>query len=334
MSSTVFATLLDRIQSRRASVGVIGLGYVGLPLAVEFAHAGFDVTGFDVDASKVAQINAGRSYIPDVPVEELSAVVHAGKLQATSDMSLLAGMDAIDICVPTPLRKTKDPDLSYVVLAVEAVAATLKPASSSFSSRRPIPAPPTRWSSRCSRPRACGRTSTSSWRFRPSGSIRATNSSPRRTSRRLSAGVGPSSTEVAAALYESTVARVVPRQLDARRRDGEAAGEHVSSRQHRPRQRDRVDVPQDGHQRVGSHRRGQDQAVRIHALLSGSRARRPLHSDRSVLFVVEGAAKRLRMPLHRAGRTGQLVDAGVCRRTRGRSVEHGAKGRSTGRAST
>jgi UDP-N-acetyl-D-glucosamine dehydrogenase len=122
----VFATLLDRIHSRRASVGVIGLGYVGLPLAVEFAHAGFDVTGFDVDATKAAEINAGRSYIPDVCSTDVSAVVEAGRLKATTDMSALAGMDAIDICVPTPLRKTRDPDLSYVVLAVEAVAATLR----------------------------------------------------------------------------------------------------------------------------------------------------------------------------------------------------------------
>jgi len=126
MSSTVFSTLLDRIQSRRASVGVIGLGYVGLPLAVEFAHAGFDVTGFDVDAGKTSEINAGRSYIPDVPSTDVAAVVQAGKLKATTDMCLLAGMDAIDICVPTPLRKTKDPDLSYVIRAVEAVVATLK----------------------------------------------------------------------------------------------------------------------------------------------------------------------------------------------------------------
>jgi len=122
----VFATLLDRIHSRQASVGVIGLGYVGLPLAVEFAHAGFDVTGFDVDATKAAEINAGRSYIPDVCATDVAAVVEAGRLKATTDMSALAEMDAIDICVPTPLRKTRDPDLSYVVLAVEAVAATLK----------------------------------------------------------------------------------------------------------------------------------------------------------------------------------------------------------------
>jgi UDP-N-acetyl-D-glucosamine dehydrogenase len=127
MSDMTVTTLLDRIGSRRARVGVIGLGYVGLPLAVEFARAGFGVTGFDVDASKTGQINAGRSYIPDVSEADLAAWVGVGRLKATTDMSELVAMDAIDICVPTPLRKTKDPDLSYVVLAVEAVAATLKP---------------------------------------------------------------------------------------------------------------------------------------------------------------------------------------------------------------
>src|SRR3954470_2271191 len=117
---------LDRIRARQARVGVIVLGYVGLPLVVEFARAGFDVTGFDVDTAKTEQINAGRSYIPDVSHADAAAFTAAGRLRATTDMTQLAQMDAIDICVPTPLRKTKDPDLSYVVHAVEAVAATLK----------------------------------------------------------------------------------------------------------------------------------------------------------------------------------------------------------------
>ena len=119
-------SLVDRIRTRQASIGIIGLGYVGLPLAVEFARAGFSVTGFDVDESKNTRINTGRSYIPDVPDADLRAVVKAGRLRATADMDCLAAMDVVDICVPTPLRKTKDPDLSYVVNAVEAVAATLR----------------------------------------------------------------------------------------------------------------------------------------------------------------------------------------------------------------
>jgi UDP-N-acetyl-D-glucosamine dehydrogenase len=121
-----FVSLKDRIRERKARIGVIGLGYVGLPLAVEFAKSGFDVTGFDVDASKVTELNAGRSYILDVKTQDVKASVDAGRLRATADMSQLKDMDAIDICVPTPLRKTKDPDLSYVVQAVDSVKAHLK----------------------------------------------------------------------------------------------------------------------------------------------------------------------------------------------------------------
>jgi UDP-N-acetyl-D-glucosamine dehydrogenase len=126
IANTHHRHLLERITSRKAHIGVIGLGYVGLPLAVEFARQGFNVSGFDVDESKTSQINAGKSYIPDVSEKELADVVTSGHLRATCRMAELANMDVIDICVPTPLRKTKDPDLSYVVKAVEAVAATLK----------------------------------------------------------------------------------------------------------------------------------------------------------------------------------------------------------------
>jgi UDP-N-acetyl-D-glucosamine dehydrogenase len=118
-----YTNLLERIRNKQARVGVIGLGYVGLPLAVEFAKAGLDVTGFDVDQSKVDLVNKGTTYIPDVEPGELASCVKSGRLRATTDMKKLGEMDAIDICVPTPLRKTKDPDLSYVVMAVDAVAA-------------------------------------------------------------------------------------------------------------------------------------------------------------------------------------------------------------------
>jgi UDP-N-acetyl-D-glucosamine dehydrogenase len=125
--TTPISALTERIRDRHAKIGIIGLGYVGLPLAVEFARAGFDVTGFDVDETKPTKINAGTSYIPDVSSADLGAMVARGVLRATTDMRELASMDVIDICVPTPLRKTRDPDLSYVVKAVEAVAVTLRP---------------------------------------------------------------------------------------------------------------------------------------------------------------------------------------------------------------
>jgi UDP-N-acetyl-D-glucosamine dehydrogenase len=112
----------ERITGRTARVGVVGLGYVGLPLAVEFARAGFQTTGIDLDGRKVEAIRQGTSYIPDVPTAEVARLVAEGRLQATTDFALVAGLDTINICVPTPLRKTKDPDMSFIVSAVERIA--------------------------------------------------------------------------------------------------------------------------------------------------------------------------------------------------------------------
>jgi UDP-N-acetyl-D-glucosamine dehydrogenase len=114
--------LLDRLQRREARVGIVGLGYVGLPLAVEFARSGFTVTGLDVSAEKVEQLNHGESYIPDIPTEELRPLVESGKLCATTSYTDLRYTDTVSICVPTPLRKTKDPDMSYVIEAVDSIA--------------------------------------------------------------------------------------------------------------------------------------------------------------------------------------------------------------------
>jgi UDP-N-acetyl-D-glucosamine dehydrogenase len=121
------ATLLEKIQSRRARTGVVGLGYVGLPLAVELGRAGFHTTGIDLDDRKVQAIVDGRSYIPDVATADVQALRNAGKLDATTDFSIIRELDTINICVPTPLRKTKDPDMSYIVSAVEAIAKHLHP---------------------------------------------------------------------------------------------------------------------------------------------------------------------------------------------------------------
>src|SRR5947199_7832732 len=98
-SSLLHQQLLERIKARKANIGVIGLGYVGLPLAVEFARQGFNVYGFDVDESKTNRINAGRSYIPDVSENDLAEVVKSGNLRGTTRMAELAKMDVIDICV-------------------------------------------------------------------------------------------------------------------------------------------------------------------------------------------------------------------------------------------
>jgi len=114
--------LEEKIRTRQAKVGIAGLGYVGLPLAVEFARAGFEVTGIDLSDSKVARINAGDSYVGDIPSATLGPLVKSGKLKATTDFSAIRGLDTVNICVPTPLRKTKDPDMSFIVSACGEIA--------------------------------------------------------------------------------------------------------------------------------------------------------------------------------------------------------------------
>src|ERR1700692_3288698 len=121
-SLTTAAVLEDKIKTRAARVGIIGLGYVGLPLAMEFAKAGFSVTGIDVLEDKVAKLNRGESYVQDVPGETLRSMVETKKFRATTDFSVVADLDTINIAVPTPLRKTKDPDMSFIVSATQETA--------------------------------------------------------------------------------------------------------------------------------------------------------------------------------------------------------------------
>ena len=114
------------VETKQARVGVIGLGYVGLPLAVEFARRGMRSVGFEVDARKADSINRGESYIPDVPSDTLAGVVSAERLHATTDFDELSACDAIIISVPTPLRKTKEPDISYILAASEEITKRLR----------------------------------------------------------------------------------------------------------------------------------------------------------------------------------------------------------------
>src|SRR5580698_5581290 len=114
--------LRQKIETRKARTGVVGLGYVGLPVGVELAHAGFSVTGIDIDQSKVDSLNRGESYIQDIPTAVLKPLVDAGLIKATTDFAAVADLDTINICVPTPLRKTKDPDMSYIVSSCQEIA--------------------------------------------------------------------------------------------------------------------------------------------------------------------------------------------------------------------
>ncbi|MGH7796434.1 MAG: nucleotide sugar dehydrogenase [Candidatus Binatia bacterium] len=119
--------LQEKIRQRTAHAGVLGLGYVGLPLALEMARAGFQVTGIDLVRGKVDSINAGISYVPDVSGERLARTVAANKMRATQSLAAAENLDTLNICVPTPLRKNKDPDLSYVIAAVEAIRNHIRP---------------------------------------------------------------------------------------------------------------------------------------------------------------------------------------------------------------
>lgn len=118
--------LKARIRSRDAKIGVTGLGYVGLPLALEFAASGFQVRGIDVDPRKVKNLGKGRSHIEDVPDRRIKEALRSGSFHATTDWGILAEMDAVIVCVPTPLRKTRDPDISYIVSALDQIAPRIR----------------------------------------------------------------------------------------------------------------------------------------------------------------------------------------------------------------
>lgn len=125
--SEYYQALVAKIKDKTARVGVVGLGYVGLPLAVEYAKEGYTVVGIDLSKSKVDSLNRGESYIQDVPTEEVAALVKSGKLSATTTFEAVQDLDTINICVPTPLRKTKDPDMSYIVSSCESIAQYFHP---------------------------------------------------------------------------------------------------------------------------------------------------------------------------------------------------------------
>ncbi len=204
-----FDILRTRLHDRSARVGVVGLGYVGLPLAVEFARAGFRTVGIDLDARKVDSIHQGMSYIPDVQTAEVARLVVEGRLQATTGFDVVSELDTINICVPTPLRKTKDPDMSYIVSAVEQIAERLHPGMLVILESTTYP----------------GTTEELVQPMLEAGGLRAGHDfflafSPERVDPgntafnthnvpKVVGGVGPESTELAAALYGAAIERIV-----------------------------------------------------------------------------------------------------------------------------
>jgi UDP-N-acetyl-D-glucosamine dehydrogenase len=201
--------LRARLQRRSARVGVVGLGYVGLPLAVELARAGFATTGIDLDARKVDAIRQGTSYIPDVPTAELAQLVTEGRMQATTDFASVADLDTVNICVPTPLRKTKDPDMSYIVSAVERIAEHLHPGMLVILESTTYPGTTEELVQPMLEARGLRAGADFFLAFSPE---RVDPGNPRFNTRnvpKVVGGVGPDSTELASLLYGAAIERIV-----------------------------------------------------------------------------------------------------------------------------
>jgi UDP-N-acetyl-D-glucosamine dehydrogenase len=192
MTMAMDQDLLKKLTDRTAHLGVIGLGYVGLPLAISMTKAGFRVTGLDVAADKIAQLQRGESYIIDVPDADVATAVSEGRLHATTDAAALADVDTVNICVPTPLSKTRDPDISYIQAAVAAIQPHMHPGMLIILESTTYPGT----TEEVIVPQLATGDLTvgeqiSSSPSRPSGSIPATPSTRRITSRRWSAGSRP-----------------------------------------------------------------------------------------------------------------------------------------------
>ncbi|MBM4117915.1 nucleotide sugar dehydrogenase [bacterium] len=204
------ASLKAKIAAGEARCAVIGLGYVGLPLAVEFAKNGLEVLGVDLDTRKVAAIGRGESYIQDVPSAELAPLVKAGKLAATTDFAQLGAMDTINIAVPTPLGKTRDPDISYIVAATDEIARYLRDGTLVILESTTYPG--TTDEVILPKLEATGRKVGESF-FLAFSPERVDPGNPKFQTRNIPkvvGGITPACTEVAVALYQRAIETVVP----------------------------------------------------------------------------------------------------------------------------
>ena len=310
-SVTTVRSFDEAIATRTAKIGIIGLGYAGLPLAVGFADSGFDVLGIDLDPDRVGSVNACRSYLTDMSDDDLSGLEH--RVSAATNYDRVSEASAFIICVPTPLSKTRTPDLSYVVAAVEAVAARLVPGQLVVLQSTTVPGT-TDELLVSALERATGGTVGRDFfvgyapeRVDPANRAGWTL----HTTPKLVSGVTPECARRTALLFEQVCETVIPCALAAGGRAGEALREHVPAGEHRPRQRARADVPAARRVGLGGHRRRGDQALRVPAPLPRPRPRRRLHPGRAPLPVLPAARVRLPDAHDRRRPRDQHRDAGA-----------------------
>jgi UDP-N-acetyl-D-glucosamine dehydrogenase len=249
--------LQNKIQNRTAKIGILGLGYVGLPLACEFAKAGFPVTGFEVDDRKVTALTKGQSYIEDIPEQELRPLVHNKMLTATTDFSQLRKMDVTIICVPTPLRKTKDPDISFIAESTKAIAQHLHPQQLVVLESTTYPGTTKEFVMPMLEATGHKVGKDIYLAFSPERIDPGNRQFRLANTPKVVGGITATCGDLAAQVYGAIVARASGAGvLDRKRGDGQAFGEHFPRRQHRPRQRSGFDLRQTQAERLGSHRSG------------------------------------------------------------------------------
>ena len=292
--------LLAKIADRSAVTGVIGLGYVGLPLAMEFCEAGFQVLGYDTSERVVDLLMRGESHIQDVPAARVAQHVKSGRFVATTDEAKLAAADSISIAVPTPLAKTRDPDMSYVIAASDTIARHAHAGMLMVLESTTYPGT----TRDVMQPRLEARGLTigedvflafSPERVDPGNPVYHTKNTPK-----VVGGITPPCTEVAAALYATCIDTIVPVSSPE-------AAELVKLLENTFRS---VNIGLANEMAIicdrlgvdvwGSDRRSCDEAIRLHEVHARPRHRRPLHSARPALSRVEDAVAELQDPIHRS----------------------------------
>ena len=299
---------LNRLGARTARIGVIGLGYVGLPLCLLLSEAGFKVTGFDSDAGKVADLEAGRSYIFRIPPTEIQSAQRRG-FAACTGYAQLSDQDAIIMCVPTPLTEHREPDLSFVENTARATAPWIREGQLVVLESTTYPGTteeliiPILEAGNLQGLKVQGNGKPAERgvfyvAFSPEREDPGNDTVARRDIPKVVGGHERIATELAAVLYEGIFARSVRVSSTRVAEMTKVAGKYLPLRQYRSRQRTEAAFAAHGGGYMGGYRCRGDEALRVSSVLSGAWSWRTLHSDRSVLSELEGQAIRFQYSFH------------------------------------